>query len=128
MSTLSARVDLPPTVGSVPTARRLAVELLTVWRAPHDRDDAGLVVSELVANVVDHVGGDQPFTLELTHSGDWLRISLVDGSAIRPIVRELEMSSSRGRGMRMVERIASRWGAEDHDGGKRVWVELAPDR
>ena len=125
MSTLSARIDLPPTAGSVPTARRVVVELLALWGAPHDRD-AGLVVSELVANVVDHVGGDEPFTLELTSSGDSLRISVADGSAIRPVVRELESDSARGRGMRMVERIADRWGAEEHQGGKRVWVELAP--
>lgn len=126
MSTLSARIDLPPTAGSVPTARRVVVELLALWGAPHDRDDAGLVVSELVANVVDHVGGDEPFTVELTSSGDSLRISVADGSAIRPVVRELESDSARGRGMRMVERIADRWGAEEHQGGKRVWVELAP--
>jgi anti-sigma regulatory factor (Ser/Thr protein kinase) len=126
MSTLSARVDLPPVAASVPAARRLVVDLLALWGASHDGDDAGLVVSELVANVVDHVGGDAPFNLELTVSGDWLRISVADGSAIRPVVRELEHGSARGRGMRMVEQIAQRWGAEEHEGGKRVWVELAP--
>jgi hypothetical protein len=30
--------------------------------------------------------------------------------------------------MQLVEAIADRWGAEDHQGGKRVWLELrAPD-
>jgi hypothetical protein len=28
--------------------------------------------------------------------------------------------------MRLVEQIADRWGVEDHEGGKRVWLELAP--
>jgi anti-sigma regulatory factor (Ser/Thr protein kinase) len=126
MSTLSATVDLPPTAGSVPTARRLVRDLLSVWAAPHDLADAGLLVSELVANVVDHVGGEASFTLELTLSGEWLRISVADGSAVRPVVRELEQGSPRGRGMRIVQRIAERWGTEDHAGGKRVWLELAP--
>jgi anti-sigma regulatory factor (Ser/Thr protein kinase) len=126
MSTLSATVDLPPTAGSVPTARRLVRDLLSVWAAPHDLADAGLLVSELVANVVDHVGGEAPFTLELTLAGDWLRISVADGSAIRPVVRELEDGAARGRGMRLVAQIAQRWGVEDHDGGKRVWLDLAP--
>jgi anti-sigma regulatory factor (Ser/Thr protein kinase) len=126
MSTLTASVDLPPTPASVPTARRVVVDLLAVWDAPQDRDDAALLVSELVANVVDHVGGEAAFTLEIALAGDWLRISVADGSAIRPVVRELEGSSPRGRGMRLVERIAHRWGAEDHEGGKRVWLELAP--
>lgn len=125
MATLSATVDLTPAAASVPTARRVAVEVLAAWGAPHDLGDAGLLVSELVANVVDHVGGESAFTLEVTLSGDWLRISVADGSAIRPVVRELEGDSPRGRGMRLVQQIADRWGVEDHEGGKRVWLELA---
>nr|WP_281372170.1 ATP-binding protein [Modestobacter versicolor] len=116
---------MPPTVTSVPLARRLVRDVLRTWDAPHDREDAELLVTELVANVVDHVGGDV-LTLELTLGGAWLRIGVVDGSAIRPIVREMSHEQERGRGMRMVARIADRWGAEDHDGGKRVWFELSP--
>jgi anti-sigma regulatory factor (Ser/Thr protein kinase) len=126
MSTLSAAVDLPPVPASVPTARRLVTDLLTTWGAPHDLGDAGLVVSELVANVVDHVAGEAAFTLELTLAGDWLRVAVADGSAVRPVVRQLDGSAPRGRGMRLVEQIAARWGVEDHEGGKRVWLELAP--
>jgi anti-sigma regulatory factor (Ser/Thr protein kinase) len=101
-------------------------ELLRAWGAPHDREDAALLVTELVANVVDHVAGDTSFTVELSLSGEWLRIAVVDGSAIRPVVRALDAGSMRGRGLWMVQAIADRWGAEDHDGGKRVWFELAP--
>ena len=125
VSSYSARVDLPPTVASVPLARRLARDVLRTWHAPQDHEDAELLVTELVANVVDHVGGDV-LTLELTLGGAWLRIAVVDGSAIRPIVREMSHEQERGRGMRMVAAIADRWGAEDHDGGKRVWFELSP--
>jgi anti-sigma regulatory factor (Ser/Thr protein kinase) len=121
----SARVDLPPTAVSVPLARRLAREVLGTWQAPQDPGDVDLLVTELVANVVDHVGGTV-LTLELTLSDAWLRIGVVDGSAIRPIVRAMSHEQERGRGMRMVAAIADRWGAEDHDGGKRVWFELAP--
>jgi hypothetical protein len=28
--------------------------------------------------------------------------------------------------MRMVEAIADRWGADDHEGGKRVWFDPYP--
>jgi anti-sigma regulatory factor (Ser/Thr protein kinase) len=127
VSSYSARIDLPPTVASVPLARRLAREVLRTWQAPQDHDDAQLLVTELVANVVDHVGGDV-LTLEFTLGGAWLRIAVVDGSAIRPVVREMSHEQERGRGMRMVAAIADRWGAEDHDGGKRVWFELSPAR
>jgi hypothetical protein len=126
MSTLAATVDLVPTAASIRTARRITGELLRAWRAPHDEADAALLVTELVANVVDHVGGDSAFTVELALSGDWLRIAVVDGSAVRPVVRELSAERPRGRGLLMVQAIASRWGCEDHHGGKRVWVELRP--
>src|SRR4051812_36016436 len=124
MSTLAARVDLRPTARSVVTARRMVAELLTAWAAPHDRQDAELLVTELVANAVDHAGGESVLTLEVSLSDAWLRISVADGSAIRPVIQELDHQAPRGRGMQLVEAIADRWGAEDHQGGKRVWLEL----
>ena len=126
MSSYSARIDLPPVPSSVPLARRLVRDVLRTWAAPQDREDAELLVTELVANVVDHAGAANVLTLELEMAGAWLRIGVVDGSSIRPVVRELSHSEERGRGMRLVVSIADRWGAEDHDGGKRVWFELSP--
>ena len=126
MSSRNASIDLPPTAGSVPAARHLVLTLLQAWDVPHDRDDAALLVTELVSNVVDHVQGDAVLTLEVGVSDDWLRIAVVDGSSVRPVVRELSLDRPRGRGMRMVQAIADRWGAEDHRGGERVWVELRP--
>lgn len=128
MSTRSASIDLPPSAGSVAAARHLVQEMLRVWGVPHDREDAALLVTELVANVVDHVEGESDLTLELSTSDRRLRIAIVDGSSIRPVVQELSHDRPRGRGMRMVEEIADRWGADDHEGGKRVWFELcSPD-
>lgn len=126
MSSRNATIDLPPTPASVPASRHLVLELLRVWAAPHDRQDAALLVTELVSNVVDHVGGEANLTLELELSDQWLRIAVVDGSSIRPVVRELSMERPRGRGMRMIQEISDRWGADDHLGGKRVWFELRP--
>ncbi|MGY1605216.1 ATP-binding protein [Geodermatophilus sp. SYSU D00815] len=126
MSTFRASVDLPPSARSIPVARHVVVDLLRAWRAPHDRDDAALLVTELVSNVVDHVGGEVSMTLELQLSDGWLRISVADGSSVRPVVRELDTGHPRGRGLRLVQGIADRWGSEDHDGGKRVWFDLAP--
>ena len=126
MSTLRASADLLPVARSVPVARHLVLDLLRSWRAPHDHDDAALLVTELVANVVDHVAGDSVLAVEMTLSEDWLRIAVVDGSGVRPVVRELDSGNPRGRGMRLVAAIADQWGAEDHRGGKRVWFELRP--
>ncbi len=126
MSSYSAHLDLPPVMSSVPLARHVTLDVLQAWGSPHDLDDAALLVSELVSSVVDHARTEAVLTLELSLAGDWLRISVADGSAVRPVVRELEVGASRGRGMRLVAGIADRWGVEDHAEGKRVWFELAP--
>ena len=126
MSSLTASIDLPPTAASVPAARHLLLEILRAWQVPQDHYDAALLVTELVANVVDHAQQESCMTLELAVSEGWLRIAVVDGSSIRPVVRELERERPRGRGLLMVKAIADRWGSEEHRGGKRVWFELAP--
>ena len=126
MSSLVARIDLPPTPHSVRAARHLVVHLLETWRVPHDVADAALLVTELVANVVDHVGGEDSFAVELRLADGRLRIAVADGSSVLPVVRELDMHNPRGRGMRLVQAIADRWGCEDRGGGKRVWLVLAP--
>jgi anti-sigma regulatory factor (Ser/Thr protein kinase) len=126
MSSLTASIDLPPNRSSVPAARHLLLEILRAWDVPQDLDDAALLVTELVANVIDHVQGEASLSLELAVSDGWLRISVADGSSIRPVVRELEHEQPRGRGLLLVKAIADRWGSEDHRGGKRVWFELRP--
>jgi anti-sigma regulatory factor (Ser/Thr protein kinase) len=126
MSSLTASIDLPPTPASVPTARHLLLDILRAEHVPQDRDDAALLVTELVANVVDHVQGEASLTLEVAFSDGWLRISVADGSSIRPVVRDLEHAQPRGRGLLLVKAVADRWGSDDHRGGKRVWLELGP--
>ncbi|GAA4727307.1 hypothetical protein GCM10023328_01860 [Modestobacter marinus] len=125
VSSFTASVDLPPQPSSVPLARRLVREVLATWQAPQDREDAELLVTELVANVVDHAGGDV-LSLELSLAGPVLRVGVRDGSAVMPVIRELSLTEERGRGMRLVAAIAERWGCEAQGTGKRVWFELPP--
>ncbi|WP_324274579.1 ATP-binding protein [Blastococcus brunescens] len=98
MSSRNASIDLPSIPPSVTVSRHLVLELLRSWRVPHDREDAALLVTELVSNVVDHVGGQTTLTLELAVSEDWLRIAVVDGSPARPVVQEPSLDHPRGRG------------------------------
>jgi hypothetical protein len=58
-------------------------------------------------------------------AASWLRLSVADGSAVRPIVRELDHQYPSGPGMRLVEALADRWGVEELHGGTRVWFELS---
>jgi hypothetical protein len=124
MSTFVARFDLPPTVHAPRVSRRIMRELLPLWGATCLREDAELLVSELVSNAVEHVGGEASFQLEVAFAGRWLRVSLADGSSLSPVVRELSTSRIRGRGMQMIVALADRWGVDDHHGGKMVWFEL----
>src|SRR5688500_20396949 len=95
LSSHNASVDLPPIPPSVPVARHIVLELLRAWKVPHDLDGAALLVTELVSNVVDHVQGEAVLTLELGVSDDWLRIAVVDGSSVRPVVQQLAQARPR---------------------------------
>jgi signal transduction histidine kinase len=98
--------------------------LLPAWGLGHLVESARLVVSELITNAYQHSPQADSFELELSQRGEGVRIALADGSVIRPVVRELSHHGETGRGMAIVQAIASRWGVEDHHRGKRVWVDL----
>jgi anti-sigma regulatory factor (Ser/Thr protein kinase) len=125
VSTLTARMDFPPAERSVPAARRAVRLLLDSWGVPAGTEDVELVVSELLGNAVQHAGTEASLELELAFSPPSLRVSVADGSAVRPLVRELESHAHDGRGLHIVEALGERWGAEDHHGGKRIWVEMS---
>ena len=61
-------VELPPVVRSVPAARHVVAQLLAAWAADAFRDDAILLVSELVTNVVRHVSGQVALRVEMALS------------------------------------------------------------
>ena len=130
MAQWRASVELPVDPASPATARHVVGELLGAWGLARFRDDAALIISELVTNTYLHTPMADSVELELIGSADSVRLSLADGSTIKPVIRELDSDRPSGRGLRLVEALASRWGSEEYRGGKRVWVELddAPPR
>ncbi|WP_338683377.1 ATP-binding protein [Streptomyces acidiscabies] len=52
--TESWNMSYPMTLRSVPLARRQTLRRLTLWNWPGNKDDAILIVSELVANAIRH--------------------------------------------------------------------------
>ncbi len=125
---MRAVVELPADVSSPRAARQVVASLLPAWGHHCLVDDAVLLVSELVTNALSHARGQESYELELTARADAVRIALADGSTVRPIVAELDDDRPSGRGIRIIEHLASRWGAEDHEGGKKVWLELTSAR
>lgn len=119
---LQATIDLPPVRRSVPVARRVLAQLLSAWAAEPLRENAELLVSELVTNVVRHVAGDTAMQVEVHLAAPVLRVTVADSSAVAPA--RLDPSASGGHGMWLLAAVADRWGVEEHGRGKRVWFEL----
>ncbi|KGM13437.1 histidine kinase [Cellulomonas bogoriensis 69B4 = DSM 16987] len=87
-----------------------------------------LLSSELLSNAVLHGPGGSAVGLQLRCSDGSVRVSVSDAGPEAPVVMAHEPSSLSGRGMAIVEAMASRWGVEEHrDGGKTVWFELDLD-
>lgn len=125
MSTLRASFELPPTLAAPRTARVVLGELLSAWAVDDGLvEDAGMLVHEVVANVVDHAGSDVALEVDVVAADAWVRVGVADGSSVRPVVRALDPNAARGRGMQIVASLAHRWGSEERDGGKRVWFDL----
>ncbi len=88
----------------------------------HLEEDAELLVSELVANSVLHTSSDPELVVYLT--GHSLRVEVRDGDPRPPLLLDLGTTASTGRGMALLDRVASRWGVDELRGGKSVWFEL----
>lgn len=122
--TLEARLELPGDPRSVSVARTLLTQLLGQWEMEDFVDLAALLITELVANAIRHVPGT--CAVELTRRGDALRIAVVDTGAGMPNLQSPGLSAFGGRGLHIVNALATAWGI-DHleDGCKAVWAELA---
>ncbi|MGH2690805.1 MAG: ATP-binding protein, partial [Actinomycetota bacterium] len=87
--------------------------------------DAVLLVSELVTNSCRY-GGGGPIRLKVLLSGDRLRVEVTDPGGGDTTPALTEPPSPGAWGLRLVDRVADRWGAE---AGRPtlVWFELPTD-
>ena len=120
---LRASVDLPAMSHNVATARRIVQQLLVAWSAEPFVDDALLLLSELVSNVLRHVAGRAPMRVELTLAGPVLRVAVLDRSTAPPVQRDA--TASGGYGLQLIAALSETWGSQTHPNGKRVWFELS---
>ncbi len=87
-----------------------------------DAEAAVLGTSELVANALVHAGSLR--RLELSLSGSCLRVEVEDPSPATPAPRHPGLAATRGRGIAILERLATSWGYRCRGDGKLVWFEL----
>lgn len=103
-------------------ARELLVEACRDWKVPELLDDAEVVVTELVSNAVRHAGGE--LVLNVALGKRFLHVSLRDGSPTPPRRRIPDAYRGGGRGLILIDALASGWGSTPVPGGKVVWATL----
>ncbi len=84
-----------------------------------------LVVSELATNAVLHAR--TPFVVRMSGDGGSVRVAVFDTSDGRPEPGSPDPAAVTGRGLGIVDALASAWGVEPAEGGKWVWAELAAE-
>jgi hypothetical protein len=96
-----------------------------LWPNPggHGRDEAELVVDELAANVIKHVG--RPFQVALAFLPAQALVAVTDPSREEPLARASPDGAQPGRGLRVVSELSQLWGVRLVLGeGKTVWATL----
>jgi hypothetical protein len=104
-------------------ARRFVGEVLREWGLAELTDRASLIVTELATNAVVHA--QSGFTVSLSHSGSEVRIAVGDTATAVPQRSRAGSAALVGRGIPIIEALASRWGHLALDEGKLVWADIA---
>jgi DNA-binding NarL/FixJ family response regulator len=118
--TAKARLEAQPQ--SAASARRFVDETLQRWDCGELFDVVALLTSELVTNAILHAHSDIELSVSLKPHA--VRIDVVDNSADLPAPRHAADEDTSGRGLGLVEALATAWGVDERPGGKSVWFEL----
>ncbi len=122
---VQAVISLPAHPRSPREARAFVRDTLHRWRLDSLSDEAELLASELVTNVVLHVGTPLQLTLrQASGRRPALRVEVSDGSRREPRRRRYSEEAQTGRGLVLVARVAARHGVDVDERGKCVWFEL----
>jgi anti-sigma regulatory factor (Ser/Thr protein kinase) len=132
------RIQLAAEPVSVSAARRFVTDGLVSWRLDGLIDDAELCVSELASNAALHSTA-RFMHVAMRRTGDAVRISVEDDGVVpaaallpRPSFPDpegpgqlvLEDEATTGRGLAIVSIVASDWGVDETERGKRVWADI----
>lgn len=124
----AASVTVPHERTSVRLVRHaMADQLEAAGVRPEERDDAMLVLSELVSNAVKHAAplpsGEIGVCWEVRD--DLLHIEITDGGGgTRPHASVAELSALGGRGLDIVRTVSAQWGVTEGDASVTVWAEV----
>ncbi|MCF3131059.1 ATP-binding protein [Streptomyces olivochromogenes] len=89
--------------------------------------DVQLCVTELVTNVIRHVGEGSLVRVRVARTeGDRIRVEVTDSDpGAVPVPQRARDDAEAGRGLLLLDAVALRWGVERKSGrGKTLWCEL----
>ena len=89
------------------------------------RDTILLLTSEVATNAAIHTVGKFEVAVESLENGG-VRVAVTDDSPQVPQPRLAPLDATSGRGLSVVDALASAWGVDDHGHGKVVWFEVRP--
>ena len=119
------RTLLPGDVTTPAAARRFVRgALASVEADPVAIETAELLTTELVTNAIVHVGCKSE--LFIRAAGGVVRVEVTDPDDRLPAMAAPNADALNGRGLVIVNGLASAWGVEPTASGKTVWFELSP--
>jgi anti-sigma regulatory factor (Ser/Thr protein kinase) len=117
---LSARFSVE--ADSVRSVRRWIAEIAEDWHLA-ESETLVLLGSELATNAVLHARTD--YEVRVSHTADdTVRVEVVDSNTRLPSVAPVPVDATSGRGLLIVQALASSWGIDNYGDGKVVWFEL----
>ena len=124
----TARLTLPSQSVSVGEARRFVATSLIDHGLDEEVVEAGvLLTSEVVTNAVVHCSSSVRLRLTVSE-GEGALVEAFDACTLVPLQRQADEDSVTGRGLAMVELLASAFGTVSADSGKVVWFTVGgPD-
>ncbi|MCT9082863.1 ATP-binding protein [Streptomyces fulvoviolaceus] len=114
---MTFELDLLATPKSVPELRH---------HLRHHSFEVRLCASELLTNVIDHLGEGTPVTvrvLRTVHGSTRVEVTDPDPRAL-PLLLRATATDENGRGLALLDALARRWGVEPGADRKTVWCEL----
>lgn len=118
----SNRRTFPSDPQSVRAARRFVSSVVGHSHPQHDILE--LLVSEVVTNGICHVEGDDPISVTVDTGPDQVTVAVRDTGHGIPHLRNPAPHCTGGRGLNIVETLATAWGSRPWNSGTEVWFTL----
>lgn len=105
-------------------ARHWAADVLDQQTGDQARELITLLISELVTNALRHCASTIDLVVQVV--GDNVRVEVWDEAGDQsPTMRDVQSGDEHGRGLHLVDSVASGWGVVRAGAKKAVWFEVA---